>query len=306
MSAPFASPQHKVDKTGRYKGEHDFEYYIASIADRVKAIRARRGMTRKLLSAHSGVSERYLSQLETGKANISVALLWRIAQAMDVDVQELLPGYDNRAHSSLFRLIENMGPVEQEQAYLLIKEQLRAQTATRGIALIGLRGAGKSELGGMLGRHMGIPFIDLVDVVEKISGMEVGELFALGGQKAFRRSEYEALNYVLENFPQAVLEAGGSLVTQADTYHKLLCHYYTVWIKAKPEEHMQRVIAQGDLRPMQDNTEAAMDDLKRILAEREKEYQAAHYVLDTTGRSVDSCFDELLEHVASLRGQYTF
>ena len=130
--------------------------------------------------------------------------------------------------------------------------------------------------------------------------MEVGELFALGGQKAYRRSEHEALNYVLENFPQAIVEAGGSLVTQSDTYHKLLHHYHTVWLKAKPGEHMQRVIAQGDLRPMQGNTEAAMEDLTRILAEREKEYQTAHYVLDTTGRTIDSCFDELLEQVAPI------
>ncbi|MDJ0957825.1 MAG: helix-turn-helix transcriptional regulator [Arenicellales bacterium] len=298
MSAPLPSPQHKFNKAGRFTGQQEFEDYIASIADRVKAIRARRGMTRKLLSAHSGVSERYLSQVETGKANISVALLWRIAQAMDVGVQELLPGYDNREHSSLFKMIENMGPAQQEQAYLLLKEQLRSQTASHGIALIGLRGAGKSELGGKLGRLTGIPFIDLVDVVEKISGMNVGELFALGGQKAYRRSEYEALNYVLEHFPKAIVEAGGSLVTQADTYNELLHHYYTIWLKAKPEEHMQRVIAQGDMRPMQGNTEAAMDDLKRILTEREKEYQAAHYVLNTTERSVDSCFEELLEQVA--------
>ena len=304
MSAPFPTPQHKFGKAGEYTGQHDFEDYIASIADRVRSIRARRGMTRKLLSAHSGVSERYLSQVETGKANISVALLWRIAQAMDVGVQELLPGSNNREYSSLLNLIENMGPAQQEQAYLLIKEQLRAQTASHGVALIGLRGAGKSELGSMLGHHTGVPFIDLVDVVEKISGMEVGELFALGGQKAYRRYEYDALNYALEHFPQAIVEAGGSLVTQPDTYHRLLRHYHTIWVRAKPEEHMQRVIAQGDLRPMQGNTEAAMDDLRRILAEREKEYQAAHYVLNTTGRTVDSCFDELLEQVGPfLQGQ---
>lgn len=298
MSAPYPSPQQKLHKARQHVGEHEFEGYIASIADRVKAIRARRGMTRKLLSVHSGISERYLSQVETGKANISMALLWRIAQAMDVGVDELLPGRDSRGHSSLLKLIENMGPTQREQAYLLLKERFWAQTPSHGVALVGLRGAGKSELGSMLGRRTGIPFIDLVDVVEKLSGMQVGELFALGGQKAYRRSEHQALDYVLEHFPQAILEAGGSLVTQADTYHKLLHHYYTIWIKAKPDEHMQRVMAQGDLRPMQGNAEAAMDDMKRILAERETEYQAAHCVLDTTGRSVDSCFDELLEQVA--------
>lgn len=298
MTAPLLSPQQELNGPRSQAGVQNVEGYIALIADRVKAIRARRAMTRKLLSVHSGISERYLSQVENGKANISVALLWRIAQAMDVAVHELLPSGNSRGHSSLFKLIGSMGPAQQEQAYLLLKEQLWVQTPSHGVALIGLRGAGKSELGGMLGRHTGIPFVDLVDVAEKLTGMQAGELFALGGQKAYRRSEHDALDYVLEHFPKAIVEAGGSLVTQADTYHKLLNHYHTVWLKAKPEEHMDRVIAQGDLRPLQGNAEAAMDDLKRILAEREKEYQSAGYVLDTAGRSVDNCFNELLEQVA--------
>lgn len=277
------------------------EDYIAQIAGRVKAIRARRGMTRKLLSSHSGISERYLSQIEAGKANISVTLLWRITQAMGVGVHEVLPDHvrTSDSRSPLSGLINKLTPAQQDQAVTLINTHLSLVAPTRGIALIGLRGAGKSALGNLLGNHTGIPFVDLVDVVEKLSGMEVGELFALGGQKAYRRLEQQALDHVLKKHVKAIVEAGGSVVTEHDTYHKLLAHYHTVWIKASPDEHMRRVIAQGDLRPLQGNAQAAMGDLKRMLNEREKEYRTAHYVLDTTERSVQSCFSELLERVSS-------
>lgn len=289
--------------TGRIETNADYHAadYMAQIGERVKSIRARRGMTRKLLSTHSGISERYLSQVESGQANISVALLWRIAQAVHVEVHELLPDSPSRSMrpSPLLSLINNLTPAQHDQACSLLEQHLLPATRRRGIALIGLRGAGKSELGNRLGRHAGVPFVDLVQIVEKLSGMEVGELFALGGQKAYRRLEQQALDYVLERYPQVIVEAGGSLVTQAETYHKLLSHYHTVWLKAKPDEHMQRVIAQGDMRPMQGSAGAAMQDLKRMLVEREKEYQAAHYTLDTAGRSVQSCFDELISQVSS-------
>ena len=276
------------------------EQYLAQIADRVRAIRRKRGMTRKLLSAHSGISERYLSQIETGKANISVALLWRIAQAMGVGVHEVLP---DRARpctmiTPLSKLIQNLTPEQQKQVATLIESRLNPVTPGRGVALIGLRGAGKSELGNRLGRRTGVPFVDLVEVVEELSGMNVGELFALGGQNAYRRWEVQALDHVLANYAQAIVEAGGSLVTQPATYQKLLAHYHTIWIKANPEEHMQRVIAQGDLRPLQGDAEAAMGDLKQMLGERETEYRAAHGILDTAGRTVQSCFDELVQRAS--------
>lgn len=270
--------------------------YISRIAARIKAIRARRGMTRKLLSEHSDISERYLSQIESGQANISVALLWRVAHAMDVQVQELLPDCEkcSLVPAPLFSLLKKLdSPQRAEACSLLEREFLPAARRSRGVALIGLRGAGKSELGRRLSQHAGAPFVDLVAIVEQLSGMEVGELFSLRGQKAYRRLEQQALDYVIDSYPLAVLEAGGSLVTQAATYQKLLRHYFTVWVKAAPEEHMQRVMAQGDFRPMQGNL-GAMDDLKRILSERETEYSAAHYVLDTTGRTVEGCLEELV------------
>ena len=277
------------------------EQYLALIADRVRAIRQKRGMTRKLLSAHSGISERYLSQVETGKANISVTLLWRIVQAMGVDVHDVLPD-ETRPHTlatTLSKRMASLTTAQQDQVVSFIETHLAPTTRGRGVALIGLRGAGKSELGNRLGRHTGVPFVDLVQIVEELSGMNVGELFALGGQKAYRRWEVQALDYVLANHAQAIVEAGGSLVTQPETYQKLLAHYHTIWIKANPDEHMQRVIAQGDLRPLQGDAQAAMNDLKQMLVERETEYQAAHCILDTAGRSVQSCFDELMRQAST-------
>lgn len=277
------------------------EECIAQIAHRIKDCRVRLGLTRRLLSVHSGISERYLSQIEAGKANISVALLWRITQAMDVDMHEVLPTSSIRGElsSPLFRLIKNLSPKQQDQAAGLLEAHLSPVPRSRGVALIGLRGAGKSELGNLLGDHSGVPFVDLVQVIEQLSGMEVGELFALGGQSAYRRFEQQALDHVLKSYNKAIVETGGSLVMQHDTYHKLLARYHTVWIKASADEHMQRVIAQGDLRPMRGNARAAMGDLKRILAERQKEYQAAHFTLDTTGRSVHSCLSELVQETSS-------
>lgn len=284
-----------------HRVEDSAEAYIAHIAERVRSIRMRRGMTRKILSDHSEISERYLSQIESGKANLSVALLWRVAHAMDVEVQELLPDCHScpQVPTPLFGILKKLSPGQIEDAHrLLARELLDCGGSLCGVALIGLRGAGKTELGRSLSLRTGIPYINLVEVVEQTSGMEVGELFSLGGQKAFRRCEYRALESVVDGTPQAIVEAGGSLVTRTENFQLLLRNYFTVWIKAAPEEHMLRVKAQGDFRPMQDNDDA-MDDLKRILREREPEYSSAHLTLDTTGRSVANCLEELLDHTAA-------
>ena len=289
-------PLHNGDRT---TDDEAAGAYIAGIADRIKSMRIRRGMTRKLLSVHSEISERYLSQIESGQANLSVALLWRVAHAMDVEVQELLPDCQNcgQVPAPLFGIIRKLDPAQIEHAgRMLAREFLDRSTGYCGLALIGLRGAGKSELGRSLSRLTGVPFVNLVEIVEEISGMEVGELFSLGGQKAYRRYEYQALEKVIDGDPLAILEVGGSLVTRPETFHLLRQNYLTAWVKASPDEHMARVMAQGDFRPMGDNDDA-MDDLKRILREREPEYGAAHLIIDTTGRTVNSCLEELRDQV---------
>ena len=167
------------------------------------------------------------------------------------------------------------------------------QARQRRIALIGLRGAGKSTLGNRLARHLDVPFIELDAEIERDFGLSLGEIFALSGQSAYRRSERRALEGVLDRHPGFVLAAGGSIVAEAETYDELLARCFTVWIKASPEEHMSRVIAQGDLRPMSENKEA-MADLERILAARTPLYARADAVIDTAGCSIEASFSGLV------------
>ena len=270
--------------------------YIEAIGQRVRGARARRGMTRKDLSQHSEISQRYLAQVETGQANISVGLLSRIAQALNLDIHELLPHSRNdrvAGQAQLKQLLERLSVKELAQAEKLLADQFaRTPLEVHGIALVGLRGGGKTTLGRLLANSLGIPFIRLGNVIESLAGMDIPELFARSGQEAYRQVEKQAVDYVLESYDKVVLETGGSLVSEPDTYNLVINSFYTVWVQASPTEHMKRVIEQGDLRPMQGNREA-MDDLKLILEERRPQYEAAHYAINTSGRSVDECLLEL-------------
>lgn len=271
--------------------------YIAGIGERTRGLRAERGMSRKDLSRHSGISERYLAQLEGGQANISVALLWQIAEALNVGFQDLLPAGDGLGIQlkPLQSFLEHLSVDQQKAAYRLLRKTFTdAPGPAQGVALLGLRGGGKTTLGQRLSEELKLPFVHLGDLIEELAGMETAELFSLGGQKAYRRLEHQAVRQVIDRHETVVLETGGSLVSEQETYNDVLGSFYTVWIKASPEEHMERVIAQGDLRPMRDSTEA-MSDLRRILAERESNYSAANYVLDTSGRGVEDCVRELVE-----------
>jgi len=268
---------------------------VQQIGARIRAIRARRGMTRKHLSKHSGISERYLAKAEAGQANVSIALLWKLAQALQVQLVDLLPDSEGASIGSpMLALLRGLSAEEQEDAFGLLRSRFaKPVQRTSGIALIGLRGAGKSRLGSLLADEFRVPFVRLGQVIEDMAGMNTGELFSLGGQKAYRRIERQALEHVRQNYPRAVLEVGGSLVSQPDTLGLLLDSYYTVWVRTTAEEHMNRVLEQGDLRPMAGNRQA-MEDLQRILAEREPEYRLADYTLDTTDRPVLDCLRELV------------
>jgi XRE family aerobic/anaerobic benzoate catabolism transcriptional regulator len=242
------------------------------------------------------ISERYLAQLESGKANISIALLWQIAQAMGVAPNEFLPesAQSTIRLTPLRQFLEQLTPEQEQAAHaLLLKHFVNPEGPVRGVALIGLRGAGKSTLGERLAASVDVPFIRISDVVEQLGGMSISELFSLGGQSAYRRLERDALQHVLDNYPTSVLEAGGSLVSEKETFNLLLGSFFTVWLRATPEDHMQRVMVQGDLRPVHASPEA-MEDLRRILAEREADYRAANHTIETSGRSLDACLEELM------------
>lgn len=244
--------------------------YLSQLGERVRAWRNGQGMTRKALAAASGVSERYLAQLEAGQGNISVLLLRKVAQAMHVAV-------------------ENM-----------VRENPEQEPASRRIALLGLRGAGKSTLGAKLAAARGVPFVELDSEVEREAGAKLGEVFAMYGQEAFRRFERRALERVLRTHESAVIAAGGSLVTDPDTYRLLLDNCHTVWLKARPEEHMNRVIAQGDMRPFKGRS-AALDEIRKLLADRDRLYSRADATLDTTGKPFKESFSELKKTLTEQR-----
>lgn len=275
--------------------DREIERRLKLLSERVRATRARRGMTRKNLSRHSGISERYLAQLENGGANVSIVLMWRIANAMDVGLHELLPDQPSALvrFPPLADLLKRLSPAEEEIACTVLSRQFPTRRGPyRGVVLIGLRGAGKTTLGRRLAERFALSFVRISEVVERLGGMQLDELFELGGQKRYRRLEREAVRYVIGQCPRSVIETGGSLVSEPESFSLLRSTFYTVWVRTTPEEHMNRVISQGDMRPMAGGQEA-MDDLRRILAEREPYYRSANYMLNTSARTIDDCVDEL-------------
>jgi XRE family aerobic/anaerobic benzoate catabolism transcriptional regulator len=276
----------------------DQDGYLSRLGERVREERARRGMTRKILARDAGLSERYLAQLESGKGNISIALLRRVAEALNQPLARLVgdaPGTPAELQATV-DLLRRLTREELAEAHTLLAARFAVpEDAAREhrIALIGLRGAGKSTLGSRLARHLVVPFIELDAEIERDFGVSLGEIFALYGQPAYRRCERRMLDSVLDRHPRFVLAAGGSLVAEAATFERLLTQCFTVWLKASPEEHMNRVQAQGDLRPMADNKEA-MADLRRILAARNPLYARADATVDTSGRGLEAGFRSLL------------
>ncbi|MCP4494874.1 MAG: helix-turn-helix transcriptional regulator [Gammaproteobacteria bacterium] len=271
---------------------------VVEVAHRVRAMRARRGLTRKNLAHHSEISERYLAQVEGGAANVSLILLARISDALGVPIESLLPNQNNCSieHEQLGTLIDSMDAETQHKAYQLLSQTFtnQADLKRKGVALIGLRGAGKSTLGEHLARHQATPFVRLDEMISGLAGLEMGELISLTGQNVFRRYELEALQKTRNDYQYVIVEAGGSLVSEAETYKLLRRYFFTVWVRAQPEDHMNRVTAQGDLRPL-DGQSQPMHDLKRILKERASDYAMADYELMTSGRSIDSCLKNLVE-----------
>lgn len=273
---------------------------LPRLGDRVREARARRGMTRKILARDSGVSERYLAQLESGQGNASILVLSQIAQALNLPVADLLR--DENDHSVELTLIQQLLKRLPAAELAKVRAQLvRDYGSAYGarenrIALIGLRGAGKSTLGTALARHLGVPFVELDHEVEAEAGTSLHEIFLLHGQAGYRRYERRALERTLEKNDRCVIATGGSIVSEPGTYDLLLSACLTVWLRAAPEEHMARVAAQGDYRPMAGNREA-MDDLRRILAGREALYAQADVTIDTAGKTVEQSLSGLVRAV---------
>jgi len=273
------------------------EAYLKRVGERVRLARARRGMSRKTLSKASGVSERYLAEMERGAGNASLLVLRQIADALGIEAATLMSDQLERPIDLTLAIhqLERLAPAELADARRLIAQRFgTAAPAGQGrVALVGLRGAGKTSLGQLAAQALAVPFIELDREIERASGMELSEIFAMHGQVMFRRLERQCLEAVIERLERVVIATGGSLVTEAATYDRLLSACFVVWLSATPDEHMNRVLDQGDLRPMADGPQA-MDDLKAILDSRSPLYAKANAVVDTSGKTEAQAFAALL------------
>jgi XRE family aerobic/anaerobic benzoate catabolism transcriptional regulator len=281
--------------------EHEF---LAALGRRVRHVRALRGMSRKVLARVSGISERYIAQLESGKGNVSIKLLRRAAAAMGARIEDLIADEPASEDWPIIRdLLRTATHDEVARARAILAGGAAAPLADRAparvdrVALIGLRGAGKSTLGRIAAERLGWDFIELDKEIARAHGLSVGEILALYGQEGFRRREQAMLRELIARPGAMILATGGGIVAEPLTFDLLLASFCTVWLKAAPEEHMARVRQQGDLRPMADDR-AAMHELRAILSSREPLYARARVTVDTAGIGVEAAGEKLVAAIA--------
>jgi XRE family aerobic/anaerobic benzoate catabolism transcriptional regulator len=300
---PAATPQPPFPATP----EPDRDPVLVALGERVRAMRSRKGMTRKALADSSQVSQRHLANLESGVGNASILVLSQVATSLDCPVADLVGDEASASPETqlILALLSGRPEAELTRARTALAELFgeagSAAVRHRRIALIGLRGAGKSTLGLRLAQALGVPFFELTREIERVAGCSVPEIQSLLGQSAYRRYERRALQELVASHTDAVIATPGGIVSDPATFKLLLSQCLTVWLQASPAEHMQRVVTQGDKRPMAGNREA-MEDLKRILASRAAMYGKAELTLDTSGHTADTNFEQLMALVRAKRG----
>ena len=275
--------------------------FLSALGERVRALRARRGMTRKAVAQAAEVSERHLANLEYGVGNASILILLQVASALQCSLAELIGDVTTSSPEWLLlrELLEHRDEATLRRVRVAVGEMLgtggesaKGRQRSPRVALVGLRGAGKSTLGQLLAEDLGFSFVELSREIEAFAGCSINEIQALYGQNAYRRYERRALEEAIQIHPEAVIATPGGIVSDPATFNLLLAHCTTVWLQADPEDHMKRVVAQGDLRPMAASKEA-MEDLKTILAGRAAFYSKADFRIDTSAQPLDASFAEL-------------
>ncbi len=304
-------PQRQPDKATDSRGDAGLvesasrDRFLIALGERTRALRARRGLTRKGLAKMAEVSERHLANVEMGVGNASIQFLRQLAQALNCTLAELVG--DETASSPEWLMIREILRGRSDPELAQARGSLAAmfgapasQAARRQrVALVGLRGAGKSTLGRMLADSWVLPFVELNRQIESVAGCSLSEIHSLYGPAAYRRYEKRALEDTIQRFPRAVIATPGGIVSDPATFNLLLAHCYTVWVRATPEEHMSRVQAQGDTRPMAGHSgnREAMEDLRRILDSRAAFYSKADEVFDTSDKTMEDCFVGLQEQL---------
>lgn len=279
---------------------------LRALGERIRSLRARKGITRKELASLAGISERHMANLELGAGNATILILHQVAQALTCSLAEVTGDITTSTPEWLMLrgLLENRSDKELHQVRLKLIELFGAEKAPGSrlsrIALIGLRGAGKSTLGRMFADKLGYPFIELSHEIEQTAGCSINEIHSLYGPVAYRRYERRVLAETIQLYPEVVIATPGGLVSDVATYNSLLEHCLTVWLQATPREHMDRVIAQGDFRPMSGSNEA-MNDLKQILEGRVAFYSKADVHIDTSTQSLNDTFEALFTKIQGAR-----
>ena len=279
-----------------YENNDKENNYTNNIGLIVKKYRSKRGITRQVLANKSGISLRYLAQLESGKANPTISIIANIAHALNLTLSDIFFNSKNTNNLNLMdQRFNTLNSHQKDKVYELINDIYKENKLNKNknkIALIGLRGAGKSTLGNMLHAEYEYPLFEATNEIEMLGGMNINEIIELGGQGMYRRFEYDVIKSLSKNHKKIILLAGGSIVSEHKTYSYLLKNYFTIWIKASPKEHMLRVLNQGDSRPMASNPRA-MDDLNNILNERISLYSKADLIIDTENTTVKKAYSNL-------------
>jgi XRE family aerobic/anaerobic benzoate catabolism transcriptional regulator len=302
VNHPFHKPALAVNTlTEDYK-----DPFLIALGERLKLLRARRGLTRKALAQLAQVSERHVANVESGVGNASIQFLRQLCAVLNCSLAEMTGDETTSTPDWLMirEVLRGRNEAELAQARTALADLFESPVSEisrrQRIALIGLRGAGKSSLGRLLAAQLHAPFIELSTQIEQLAGCGIAEIHALYGQNAYRRYEQRAIEDVVRHYPQAVIATPGGIVSEPATYKLLLSHCYTIWLKAEPEEHMDRVLAQGDKRPMSGNREA-MEDLKRILESRTQFYSKADKTLDTSGLTSEQAYSQLIAQLQPLQ-----
>ena len=276
----------------RYAANMNSEWKTG-LGRKVRELRQSQRWTLKQLAEKSGLSARFLTEVEAGRANPSLASLLELAAALDAELWDLLEeNPQTEAQARLLGLVRTLEPPAAARALTLL-EQADLRSNPLPIALVGLRGAGKSSVGARLADHFERPFLELDRLIEVEAGMSLGDLFELHGEARVREHEAEVLEQVLKEEPTAILATGGGLVTHESTWQMLYRNAFTVWLKANPQTHWDRVVAQGDQRPMQ-NRSRARAELEALYAARAPLYSRAHAIVDTDTLALDDVVAELI------------